>query len=71
VAQFNLALLYEKGEGVAVDKAKAVEWYKKAAEQGHVAAQTKLSECYRDGVGVEKDLELSTHWLLMSKSSRV
>jgi hypothetical protein len=33
-AQFNIARMYERGEWVARDQAMAVEWYRRAAEQG-------------------------------------
>ena len=33
-AQMNIAQMYEKGEYVAQDQAMALEWYRKAAEQG-------------------------------------
>jgi TPR repeat protein len=34
--------MYEYGKGVAKDKAKAAEWYRKAAEQGHADAKAAL-----------------------------
>ena len=34
-AQFNLGLMYDQGAGVGQDYRKAVEWYRKAAEQGN------------------------------------
>jgi TPR repeat protein len=46
-AQFNLGSRYIFGMGVAQDKVKAAEWYRKAAEQGHEAAQKKLDELER------------------------
>ena len=39
VAQFNLGLMYDKGQGVRQDYAQAVQWYRKAAEQGDAQAQ--------------------------------
>jgi TPR repeat protein len=42
VTQFNLGERYYKGEGIGLDKAKAVECYKKAADQGHAVAQFSL-----------------------------
>jgi TPR repeat protein len=33
---------YERGEGVRKDAGKAVEWWRKAAEQGHAQAQEVL-----------------------------
>lgn len=37
-AQFNLGMMYEKGDGVGQDYFEALKWYKKAAEQGHTTA---------------------------------
>ena len=41
-AQFNLGWCYYMGEGVPQDKAEAAKWYRKAAEQGDVAAIVAL-----------------------------
>ena len=41
-AQWLLGLMYEKGGGVPQDLAQAAQWYRKAAEQGNVAAQCSL-----------------------------
>lgn len=38
-AQYNLAVRYGRGQGVAQDAAQAVSWTRKAAEQGDVDAQ--------------------------------
>ena len=42
LAQFNLGLMYDKGEGVKRDYKKAVKWYKLAARQGISSAQFNL-----------------------------
>ena len=39
VAQNNLGYCYEKGEGVEKNLSKAIEWYKKAAEQENERAK--------------------------------
>ena len=44
------------------DPALAVEWYRKAAEQGNVDAQVNLGWCYEQGEGVEKDPALAVEW---------
>jgi len=54
-AQYNLAVLYEKGEGVAQDSDKALAWYQKAAEAGNVNAQYNLGLAYETGEGVAQD----------------
>jgi TPR repeat protein len=48
-AQYALAQMYEKGQrdlwlSVPQDSRQAVEWYRKAAEQGHSGAQNNLRE---------------------------
>ena len=48
-AQFKLGVMYENGEGVPKDSVKAVEWYRKAAEQGYAPAQFKLGWMYANG----------------------
>jgi len=61
-AQFDLGLLYEKGEGVRRDPAEAAGWYRKAAEAGLPTAQTNLGLLYSVGRGVEKDPESAVDW---------
>jgi hypothetical protein len=41
-AQYNLGYLYDNGQGVPQDDAKATNWYRKAAEQGHSGAKKAL-----------------------------
>lgn len=41
-AMFNLGQAYRLGRGVAIDLGQAMQWYTKAAEAGHVDAQTQL-----------------------------
>jgi len=62
-AQYRLGLLYEKGQGVEQDHAKAVNWYTKAAERGHADAQGGLGAMYLYGVGVAQDSEMAVIWL--------
>ena len=44
VAQYNLGVLYETGEGVPMDKGMAAKWYQMAADQGHAEAKAALDE---------------------------
>jgi hypothetical protein len=41
-AQYDVGTMYQNGRGVGADRNKAVEWYKKAAEQGHPKATSRL-----------------------------
>ena len=50
------------GGGVDEDEEEAVEWYRKAAEQGHAEAQDELARCYDYGWGVGEDEEEAVEW---------
>ena len=43
-AQYNLGVMYAKGEGVRQSRTEAASWWQKAAEQGHPTAQLELGE---------------------------
>lgn len=58
-AQNSLGYYYEINE---LNPKKAVEWYTKAAEQGLPMAQCNLGICYKNGDGVEKNLEEAIKW---------
>jgi TPR repeat protein len=62
-AQFSVGEMYEYGEGVPEDDAKAAYWYRKAAEQGYAEAQHFLGNMYRRGKGVPRDDAKAVHWL--------
>ena len=54
-AQYNLGLMYSKGEGVPSDDKETVKWYRLAAEQRITGAQSNLGLMYEKGQGVEQD----------------
>jgi TPR repeat protein/S1-C subfamily serine protease len=59
IAQFNLAMKYESGDGVPKDIAKAIEWYKKSSNQGNAAAQSNLGYIYYIGTDVSKNFPVA------------
>ena len=62
-AQFNMALMYHSGLGVARDERHAVELYEKAAENGHEMATAYLAAGYAEGwFGLERDAEKAQYW---------
>ena len=61
-AQFNLGVMYDKGQGVPQDDAQARDWYLLAADQGHALAQAKLGLVYREGRGVLQDYVQAHMW---------
>ena len=60
--QFNLGVMYAKGQGVKQDDFKAVKWYRKAAEQGYADAQANLGSAYSAGRGVRQDYIEAVKW---------
>ena len=44
------------------DYAQSVHWWRKAAEQGHVDAQSNLGWAYLNGRGVPQDDAQAVHW---------
>jgi TPR repeat protein len=69
--QVALGNLYRSGVGVPRDPQKALQWYRRAAEQGHDAAQYELGEAraqnhlgraYELGRGVHSDVGQAAQW---------
>ena len=54
--------MYEYGKGTAEDYTQAVQWYKKAAEQGDTQAQLTLALMYKYGPGVSEDYSQAVFW---------
>jgi hypothetical protein len=61
VAMNNLAWMYENGEGVAVDKAKAIDLYTQAANLGYLTSMNNLIVSYLEGDGVSTDVVLDVY----------
>jgi hypothetical protein len=61
-AQWQMGVRYHNGEGVPRDDAQAMQWFLRAAEQGHVTAQATLGAYYWAGRGVPQDLSKSYFW---------
>ena len=61
-AQYKLGLMYNNGESVRQDYAKAVEWYEKSANQGDAYAQNNLGLMYYNGEGVRQDYATAKEW---------
>ena len=66
-AQYNLGLMYQKGEGVegegvARSDAEAAYWYRLAAAQGFADAQQRLGDLYYLGQGVPRSYSQAAFW---------
>ena len=62
--------MYTKGDCVAQDYKKALEWYTKAAEQGDAEAQYNLGVIYEEGLGIEKDMQKAKHFFKQAAKNK-
>lgn len=51
----NLGILYQSGEGMPRDEAKAAELFDKACDDGHAIGCSNAGSAYMGGRGVRKD----------------
>lgn len=61
-SNYNLGVMYFKGEGVKADRLKGLEFFKKAADQGHMNAQFILGTLYDKGEDVLQDRAVAAKW---------
>jgi TPR repeat protein len=69
MAQNNLGVMYQRGEGVPQDHQTAVKWYTAAAEQGLAEAQNNLGLMYHNGYGVLQDDVYAHMWANIASSN--
>jgi TPR repeat protein len=62
----NVADMYEFGQKLPQDYAKAVDWYEIAAEQGDGYAQYQVGRAYTRGMGVSIDRVQAYKWLTLA-----
>lgn len=68
--QCEMGNMAYSGDGMPQDSEQAVEWWKKAAEQGNYDAQLRLASAYRTGTGVDQNQRLANYWLEQAGSQR-
>ncbi len=68
-AQYDLALLYTYGYGVARDVGEGARWCRVAAEAGHVRARYRMSGLCAAGHGVAKDPGEALFWAELAAGS--
>ncbi|ELR17491.1 Sel1 repeat and Ubox domain containing protein [Acanthamoeba castellanii str. Neff] len=63
MATYNLAILYQSDEIKARDDRHAFNLFKSLAEGGDEDSMHEVSQCYREGKGVARDMEKAEYWL--------
>lgn len=66
IAQNNLAILYDRGQGVKKNSTEAFKWYQRAAEAGHSHAQYNLGRMYDNGEAVDRDAVFAFKWFTLA-----
>ncbi|MEI6208102.1 MAG: tetratricopeptide repeat protein [Desulfuromonadales bacterium] len=59
---YSLGVMYFKGEGVKADHLEGIDWFRKAADQGHSQAQFLLGTMYDSGKDVIQDRAVAAKW---------
>ena len=66
LSQFNLGVMYSRGEGGEKSASKAIEWYTRSAEQGYAPAQFNLGAAYLDDGSTVVDKKKAATWWKMA-----
>ncbi len=61
-AAYVIATNYLRGRGVAPDAAKAVQWFRRAADKGVVVAMYRLGVLHERGIGTSRDMLKARVW---------
>lgn len=61
-AAYNLAVIHQHADGVPLDYATALRWYRVAAEKGDKVSQFQIGLMYQIGQGVEANAEEAHRW---------
>jgi TPR repeat protein len=62
VAMFSLAIKYDAGREVPLNREEAARWYLRSAEAGFPEAQNSIGSMYQAGDGVERNLKKARIW---------
>lgn len=64
----TLGRYYLEGRGgIEKNEKKAVEFFQIAANAGHMWGRYYLANCYRDGIGIAKDVSQARHWYRLAR----
>ncbi len=62
VAQYRLGTMYERGQGVPADGARAAQWYERSANQGNRKAMHNLAVSHASGAPGKKNMAEAARW---------
>jgi uncharacterized protein len=62
IAQYDIAVLYARGDGLPRDDSEAATWFREAALAGNLAAAFNLGVMYERGLGVTQNMGEAVAW---------
>jgi len=65
-AQFDLGMMYLKGDGVRKNEQLAFTYFHKAARKNHVEAKFYMGLSFAEGKGVRKQTQLARYWFKLA-----
>lgn len=71
VAMDDLGWLYESGNGVNADQAKALSLFNEAASRGSAEGMYHLGVVYHEGLGVQRDLATACQWFIRAAAENI
>jgi len=69
-AEYQLARMYNKGQGVQQSYGEALRWYRKAADKNHPRAQENVGYLYYHGFGVDGDFTEALRWFHLAADQK-
>jgi uncharacterized protein len=70
IGQYVLGRMYLDGWVMPLDYGQALQWFRKAADQGNPHAQQQLGIMYQSGSGVPKDDTQAQYWFDKAQANR-
>ena len=61
-AQYNIGVMYLRGDGLQRSNKLALYWLMKASKKRHAVSQFTLGRMYYEGIGVQKNYKNSFKW---------
>merc|ERR1719385_626057 len=69
IGQSGMGLMYLEGRGVTVDYKKAMDYFRKAADQQWVDGQLQLGNMYYHGIGVPADYKMAVKYFNLASQA--
>src|SRR5258705_6414285 len=65
-SQFNIGVMYVRGQGAPQNYAEAAKWFRKAADRGDARAQANLAVMFANGEGMPQNIPEAIRWYRMA-----